>query len=81
MFDSAFFLLPKTKNKLKRSDIFMKKYPEESYESRARRLVGAIMRRAECEETIAILSKALCYDYECLRKDMQALEHITIKER
>lgn len=30
----------------------MKKYPEESYESRARRLVGAIMRRAECEETL-----------------------------
>ena len=59
----------------------MKKYQEESYESRARRLVGAIMRRAECEETIEILSKALCYDYECLRKDMQALEHISIKER
>lgn len=75
------FSFAKNENKIKRSDIFMKKYPEESYESRARRLVGAIMRRAECEETIAILSKALCYDYECLRKDMQALEHITIKER
>ncbi len=59
----------------------MKKYPGESYESRARRLVGAIMRRAECEETIEMLSKALYYDYECLRKDIQALEHITIKER
>ena len=81
MFDSAFFILPKKENKMKRSDIFMKKYPEESYESRAWRLVGAIMRRAESGETLAILSKALCYDYECLRKDMQALEHITIKER
>ena len=59
----------------------MKKYQEESYERRARLLVGAIMRRAECEETIEILSKALYYDYECLRKDMQALEYITIKER
>lgn len=59
----------------------MKKYPEESYESRARRLVGAIMRRAECEETIAILSKALYYYPDDLKEDMRALEHIEIKEK